>query len=110
MNSQSLSRLCEDLLAKAAAGDPGRAAATIFGGQDHDLRQTVIALRAGAQLHEHEAPNEATLQVLSGEVRLTAGDDAWDGSAGDHLVIPPARHALEAVTDAAILRTVATRA
>ena len=37
---------------------------------------------------------EATLQVLSGTIRLTAGDDVWEGTSGDHLVIPPHRHDL----------------
>ena len=74
------------------------------------MRQTLIALAAGARLHEHESPGEATLQVLTGQVRLTAGEDTWEGGVGDHLVIPPQRHGLEALTDAAVLLTVATRA
>ena len=45
-----------------------------------------------------------------GSVRLTAGDEGWDGTAGDHLVIPPHRHDLHADTDAVVLLTVATRA
>ncbi len=59
---------------------------------------------------EHDSPGEATLQVIVGEVRLTAGADSWDGGAGDHLVIPPQRHDLAALTDAVVLLTVATRA
>ena len=46
----------------------------------------------------------------SGTVRLTAGDESWEGSAGDHLVIPQHRHDLHADTDAVVLLTVATRA
>jgi quercetin dioxygenase-like cupin family protein len=46
------------------------------------------------------------LQVLTGRVRLTAGDDAWEGTAGDLVVIPSARHALTAVERSAILLTV----
>ena len=46
---------------------------TVFGGREHDLRQTLIALVGGRSLGEHEAPGEATLQVVSGAVRLTAG-------------------------------------
>ena len=34
----------------------------------------------------------------------------WEGDAGDYLVIPPHRHDLHAVTDAAVLLTVASRA
>jgi quercetin dioxygenase-like cupin family protein len=40
-------------------------------------------------------------------VRLTAGDSAWDGTAGDHLVIPLGRHGLEALEDSVVLLTVA---
>ena len=38
------------------------------------------------------------------------GDETWEGSAGDYLVIPQHRHDLHADTDAAVLLTVATRA
>ena len=50
--------------------------------------------------------DEATLQVIRGRVRLVAGDDSWDGVAGDHVTIPPARHALQALDDSAVLLTV----
>jgi quercetin dioxygenase-like cupin family protein len=110
MNGRSLSQLCEETLANARASSSGRAAVTVFGGQEHDMRQTLIALRAGALLHEHEAPSEATLHVLVGDVRVRAGSDQWQGSAGDYLIIPAERHELEATSDAAVLLTVATRA
>ncbi|KRF35464.1 cupin domain-containing protein [Nocardioides sp. Soil805] len=110
MRSTSLTRLAEDQLDKARAASSGRAAVTVHGGHEHDLRQTLIALAAGHTLGEHDAPGEATLQVLVGTVRLTAGDEVWEGTAGDHVVIPPRRHDLHAATDAAVLLTVATRA
>ena len=110
MNSTSLTRLGEEQIDKARAASSGRAAVTVHGGQEHDLRQTVIALADGRSLGEHESPGEATLQVLVGRVRLTAGEDTWEGTAGDHVVIPPQRHDLAALTDAVVLLTVATRA
>jgi quercetin dioxygenase-like cupin family protein len=81
----------------------------VYGGREHHLRQTLIALRSGARLDEHESPGEATLQVLHGRVALVAGDDRWELSAGDLLAIPAARHALEALDDAVVLLTVANR-
>lgn len=109
MNLTSLTQLAEEQLALARDASSGRAAVTVYGGREHDLRQTLIALAADRGLGEHEAPGEATLQVLRGQVRLTAGEDHWEAGTGDHLVIPPARHDLHALTDAVVLLTVATR-
>ena len=106
MKASSLTEVAEQLLTQAENTHSGRAAQTVYGGHDRVLRQTVIALAAGHELAEHESPGEATLQVLTGRVRLTAGDDAWEGTAGDLVVIPPARHALTAVERSAILLTV----
>lgn len=105
----SLTALATEKLAEARAAHSGRAAHTIHGGSGHDLRQTLVALSAGHGLAEHDSPGEATLQVLQGHVRLTAGDDIWDGRAGDYVTIPPVRHALDAVEDAAVVLTVAIR-
>jgi quercetin dioxygenase-like cupin family protein len=109
MQKLSLQALAREHLSRATASSAGRSAETIYGGHERSLRQTLIALRAGTTLTEHEDPGEATLQVLSGRVRLTAGEDGWDGRTGDFLVIPPARHDLRAVEDAVVLLTVGGR-
>ncbi len=106
MNPHSLTQIAEQLLAQAKVSHSGRAAQTVYGGHDHALRQTVIALAADHELAEHGSPGEATVQVLTGRVRLTAGADAREGSTGDLLAIPPVRHALAALEDAAVLLTV----
>ena len=106
MESTSLSSLVQEELDAAREAASGRSARTIHGGHDHALRETVIALLAGRELSEHESPGEATLQVLSGSVRLTSGDDTWEGGAGAHVTIPDARHALLALEDAVVLLTV----
>lgn len=110
VDGTSLTRLAEEELAAARQASSGRAAVTVFGGREHDMRQTLIALREGSVLGEHEAPTEASLQVLVGRVRLTAGDDSWEGREGDYLVIPAQRHDLRALSDAAVLLTVSTGA
>jgi len=106
MESISLTGLASEKLAEARQSHSGRAAHTIHGGHTHELRQTVLALLAGHDLSEHDSPGEATLQVLQGRVRLTAGDDVWDGEAGDYIVIPAQRHALHAVDDSVVMLTV----
>lgn len=106
MESISLTELASEKLAEARNSHSGRAAHTIHGGHTHELRQTVLALLADHDLSEHESPGEATLQVLQGHVRLTAGDDAWDGKTGGYVAIPPVRHALHAVEDSVVMLTV----
>jgi quercetin dioxygenase-like cupin family protein len=94
-------------LERARGAEAGRSATTVYGGHEHVLRQTVIAMVAGTGLDEHESPGEATLHVLSGRVRLTAGDVSWEGRTGDLIVIPAERHAVAALEDATFLLTVA---
>lgn len=106
MEKLSLDAVAREQAKRAAAASSGRSAETVYGGHEHGLRQTVLALTAGSALTEHENPGEATVQVLSGRVRLTAGPHSWDGRTGDLLVVPAARHALTAVEDSAILLTV----
>ncbi len=107
MDSTSLTTLTDELLTKARGHDAGRSARTLYGGQGHALRQTLIALVSGRRLGEHESPGEATLQVVRGSVTLHAGSESWDGRAGDHVTIPPVRHDLEAREDSVVLLTVA---
>ena len=109
MQKESLTALVRHHLAIAVEASSGRSAHTIYGGHEHVLRQTLIALRAGAGLDEHENPGEATVQVLRGRVTLRAGDNSWNGSPGDLLTIPDSRHALEAVEDSVVLLTVGKR-
>jgi quercetin dioxygenase-like cupin family protein len=40
-------------------------------------------------------------------VRLAAGDATWNGSAGELLIVPDARHTVAAVEDTVLLLTVA---
>ncbi|MCW2616577.1 MAG: hypothetical protein JWN08_3571 [Frankiales bacterium] len=93
---------------RAEASSSRRAAVTVYGGKGRSLRQTVIALASGARLAEHENPGEATVQVLSGRVRVSSDGGSWDGGPGDLLVVPQELHALEALEASSVLLTVAT--
>ncbi len=103
----SLQALAREQQERAAAASSGRSARTVWGGHDHVLRQTLIALTANTAMSEHENPGEATLQVMIGRVRLDADGNQWEGRQGDLLLIPPSRHSLLALEDAVVLLTVA---
>jgi len=106
MQKFSLDAIAREQARRAATASSGRSAETVFGGHEHALRQTVLALTAGSSLDEHESPGDATIQVLRGRVLLKAGDVSWEGRTGDLLAVPDSRHALEALEDSAILLTV----
>lgn len=107
MQKSSLIAQAKQQLKSAQQERSGRSAKTVYGGHEHLLRQTVIALVGGQVLSEHANPGEATVYVLQGRVRLAAGEAAWDGAPGDLLIVPDGLHSLEALEDSAVLLTVA---
>jgi quercetin dioxygenase-like cupin family protein len=106
MEPISLNDLITELFDRAREGNAGRAAHNLLAGREHPLSQTVIAILGGHGLAEHESPGEATLQVLRGRVRFTAGSASCDLGAGDFLPIPPERHSVEADEDSVLLLSV----
>src|SRR5512135_3343060 len=92
MNKLSLDALVRDQMARASQAPGGRSAETVYGGHEHALRQTIIALTAGSTQTEHENPGEATVYVLRGRVRL--------GRRGGLLGGPPRRSADRAAVSA----------
>ncbi|STZ44346.1 cupin [Mycolicibacterium gilvum] len=68
----------------------------------------VRLVRLGGQASaDHENCGEATHYVLHGRGRLASHDTQREAITGDLLELPPVRQRLEAVTDAAVLLTVA---
>ena len=107
MQKLSLEALARELLERASGTTGGHTAGTVVGGHERVLRQTVIAMVKSAVLAEHANPGEASVYVLRGRVRLSAGELSWEGRHGDLLVIPDSPHSLEALEDSAMLLTVA---
>jgi quercetin dioxygenase-like cupin family protein len=106
----SLTALAREQLELALVASSGRSARTVFGGSEHHLRQTLIALASGRMLDEHNNPGDATVHVLHGRVRLSSGEVSWDGASGHLIAVPNAPHSLEALEDSAVLLTVVTQA
>jgi quercetin dioxygenase-like cupin family protein len=106
LDAISLSDIGDEQIAAATAARAGRAAHTIYGGRDHALRQTILALASGHGLDDHESPGEATLLVLRGLIRLGTETANVEAATGDYLVIPEERHNVEAMEDSVLLLTV----
>ena len=107
MHHIDLSALAAEHLAAAKTASNGRSSTKIVGDHTARLRSNLIALAEGAVLQDHESPGEATLQVLHGSIEFHADGESVALQAGQLLVIPPKRHGLSALTDAAVILTVA---
>lgn len=101
----NLAEAGQALLASIHPDDAGgRAARTLI--HEPELRATLIALRAGHELAEHDAPPAATLYVHTGQVRLFSQNRDLTMTSDTLASIPHERHSLSAVTDAVVLLTV----
>lgn len=107
MKKFSLTAMARTQIRLAAQAPAGRSASTVFGGHEHTMRQTVIGIKAGIALQEHENPGEATLTVLSGRITLCSEGDTWEARTGDLLVLPAGRSQLTALEESAVLLSVA---
>jgi quercetin dioxygenase-like cupin family protein len=72
------------------------------------LNVVLTRQRAGGSMAEHAAPGAATVQVLSGHVRIHVGDEQLDIPAGRLVAFDAkVRHKVEAVEDSTLLLTLA---
>lgn len=102
-----LERLQQAHLKAARTNSNGRSAELIV--RDGVLRQSVIAMREGAELAEHNSPHAASIQVLTGRVRITGqGENAAETGAGELDVLTHQRHAVLALEDSFFLLTTVT--
>jgi quercetin dioxygenase-like cupin family protein len=102
-----LDTTAKELLTDARGHDSRRTARTLVTGTA--MRATLIALCDGATMAEHDAPPAATLQVVTGRVRLHTRDREWVLDAGHLVAVPHQRHGLEAMMDTVVLLTVSLR-
>src|SRR5690625_1069247 len=106
METLDLASLAQEKLANALESKSGRDAATVCGGRDKHLRQTISALKNGGELAEHASPGEATLQVLVGRIKLRTRTESVELGEGEYMHIPDELHAVDALTDSVFLLTV----
>jgi quercetin dioxygenase-like cupin family protein len=98
--------LAAELLERADSAPARRAARTLPHPVD-GLRQTVLALLAGAELGEHESPGPASLLVIRGRVRVVAGERTIELGPHAFSPIPDERHSLHADENSVVLLSVA---
>lgn len=73
-----------------------------------ELRVVLQAMRAGAELLEHQAPGPITVHVLEGSLRFQTGEEGVELHPGELLTLPAhRRHAVLALQDAVFLLTIA---
>lgn len=85
-----------------------RSAVTLV--KEGGLNVVLARLRAGGSMAEHAAPGAATVQVLSGHVRIDVGDEKLDVPAGRLVAFDAkVRHKVEAIEDSTLLLTLAER-
>ncbi|PKN83140.1 MAG: cupin [Chloroflexi bacterium HGW-Chloroflexi-9] len=94
------------VLKHARAASDGHAAKTLV--KDGPLRVTLVGLRAGAQLEEHEVAGPVLVQGLSGVARLMASEHEVDLGPGALVALNlGVAHVVQAVQDCAFLITIA---
>lgn len=71
---------------------------------DGQVKAVVFAFAAGEELSEHTASMPAVIQIVSGDAKLTLGDDPVDAHSGTWVHMPPKlRHSVRALTPLVML-------
>lgn len=100
-----LTGLMEHHLAIARVDEHGRSAERVL--RDDVLRQSILALRKGAKLAEHDSPHAASVHMLTGRIRITATDPV-EIAAGQLHCLTHERHGVLALEDSVFIFTTVT--
>jgi quercetin dioxygenase-like cupin family protein len=92
-------------LKDASASDKGRSAELLV--HDGPLRQTILGLKAGQVLAEHNSPPAASMYLRRGRVRVT-GQDQSEVVAGEIVALTHVRHGGQVSEDSVFLLTTVT--
>jgi quercetin dioxygenase-like cupin family protein len=98
------------LLAEARGMASGRAAKSLTPGAHAPLTQTLMALRSGTELGDHDANGPATILLVRGRATLVSSEGSVELSTGQWAPIPAVVHSLSAAEDTIALLTVAPTA
>lgn len=93
------------ILARALEAPHGRHAEILV--REGPLRQSLLALKAGTELEEHNSPPAASFYLLKGAVQVT-GETTVDIAAGELHTLTRHRHAVKALEDSVFLLTTVT--
>lgn len=102
-----LDAMARELLEEAGGLASRRSARTLTPGAGASLKQTLMALKAGARLQDHVAPGPTTLLGIAGTAVLGDEHGRVELAEGGWAPCPRGAHSLQAVTDAVVLITVA---
>lgn len=102
----SLEARAQQHLEIARTSDRGLSSELIV--SDGPLRQSILALSAGAKLAEHNSPPAASIQMITGKVHVTAADEVFEFAAGDIAALTHVRHGVTAIEDSCFLLTTVT--
>lgn len=101
-----VAQLAGEHLSLAREAAHGRSAVLL--GQDGPLRQTIIAMRAGAELGAHNAPVAASVYVLEGAVTVVTDSARTTINEGELSMLAHERHSVQANEDSVFLLTAVT--
>ncbi len=102
---ENLAARTAEVLEKALSADHGRHAELLV--HDGPLRQSILALRGGTTLAEHNSPPAGSIQVLKGAIRVT-GREPVELVEGEITALTHYRHAVDALADSVFLLTAVT--